>query len=143
MTNNVTDFKARPPEIKQVRQFVCADCGCMSFEIFDDNGLRCAGCSNELDALELGWTPAVLPDYDEDPQPEGFVASIGDDGDTFQRKRIADLAGGDDVAMVVVARSGGGVHCWTFPMEGESQKAWLERRLSEAKDIMIAGLPEC
>lgn len=112
--------------------WVCV-CGCTTFHALSDGTGECAACNKPHDFEGSGWIVRIDDrvftgnDVFRDVQGNGSIE--------FARRRVADLAAGDDVVALVVLRVGGEIHTWSDVETGE-QVEWLERRMSDAVDLI-------
>ena len=113
------------------RIWIC-ECGCSTFELFEDGGHGCASCG--LEFHDGSWYE-VVPDGGE-YQGEPFRDVMWNGCVDFARRRVKRLVEGDDVAMIVVAKSGGEVSAWFGGDATDERKAWFGRRLSDARTML-------
>lgn len=113
------------------RIWICG-CGCSTFELFEDGGHGCAACG--LEFHEGSWYE-VVPDAGE-YQGEPFRDVMWNGCVDFARRRVKRLVEGDDVVMIVVAKSGGEVSAWFGGDATAERKAWFGRRLSDARAML-------
>jgi hypothetical protein len=112
--------------------WVCK-CGCTTFHALSDGTGECAACDLPHDFDGSGWIPRADDrmftgnDVFRDVQGNGSVE--------FARRRVADLAAGEDVVALVVLRTGGEIHTWS-DVETAEQVGWVGRRMGDAVDLI-------
>ena len=112
--------------------WVC-NCGCTTFHALSDGTGECAACNSPHDFDGSGWIARTDGrvytgnDIFRDVQGNGSIE--------FVRRRVADLAAGDDVVALVVLRNGGEIHTWS-DVETADQVDWLDRRMNDAVDLI-------
>jgi hypothetical protein len=112
--------------------WVCA-CGCTTFHALSDGTGECAGCGKSHDFEGSGWIKA---DDDRLSTAKETFRDIQGTGDReFARRRITDMASGDDVVTVAVVRKDGQIHTWS-DAETKEQVDWIAKRLGDAAALI-------
>lgn len=127
MIDNVVPM---PTEAKKV--WIC-QCGCSTFYLVGDGATECAACDTVVSGDQGGWNPPATDTRWDGPEP--FADVQGNGSEEFARRRISTLAQQSDVVALVVVRECGTVHARSS-VESEEQISWVERRLSEAADLI-------
>lgn len=117
--------------VSERRLWVCG-CGCSTFELYDDGGHGCAACGMEW--REGSWYEVVpvAGEYRGEP----FRDVMGNGCLDFAWARVRRLCDGDDVAMVVVARSDGETSAWFGGDATPERRKWFGRRLKDARSML-------
>lgn len=90
------------------RIWVC-DCGCSTFELFDDGTATCANCGDEVSEAG-GWHKRAGDGEWVGGDPVSTVQGNG--SVAFARRRLARLAQEDDAALIAIAKLDGTVSVW-------------------------------
>ena len=124
---NVVRFSAKEPLI-----WVC-NCGCSTFELLDSGIASCAACGSVADVDGSGWSSwTAVSRHSED---EAFTDIQGNGSVEFAKRRVARLAQDDDVSVLVVIRSDGGLTVWSAA-ETQDQIEWVKRKISQASNLI-------
>lgn len=127
--------------------WVC-NCGCVSWNVFEDGHLQCANCDQSLafDAQEHGdWmkrlppAPEVVREKDDPHNLINCVQRISDS--PVALSRILASVKYDTTAFVVVVSNSGSVTTWGEQnFDGERNEEWVSDRLRDAQN-MLFGKP--
>ena len=120
------------PEVTPSPQIWVCNCGCSSFQLFNDDTVPCALCGAQ--SPHGGWTPAADSPTWEGPAPTTEI-STNDNSVDFARKRVLNRANEDGTLAIVVLQEDGTISTWSR-VKGEEQLAWLEERLERAADMI-------
>lgn len=127
MTDNVVGLPTEPDMV-----WIC-QCGCSTFYLVGDGSTECAACDTVVSGEQGGWNPPKTTKEWDGPEP--FADVQGDNNAEFARRRMSSLANEADAVAIVVVRDGGTIHAWSSA-EGEERITWVERRLSDAGDLI-------
>lgn len=121
--------------------FVC-NCGCSSFFLRDDGEAICTSCDCVMNGVGQGWYDRVTSML---PRPANLPPVEYSNVGSIAQAMTAKRAGEADVALIVVAKSGGGLHVFSDLLHSEGgtqeQLDWLFRRLDQAKEMIVPGTP--
>ena len=119
------------------RQIWVCVCGCSTWELNRDGTAQCAGCDGLTEAEAGGWFTAIEDGPERDPDLPGPVADVQGNGSVeFARRRMARLAEGDDVRMLVVVRDSSAVSLWRAETSTEEGLRWMRERLDDAREML-------
>ncbi|MFY0633673.1 MAG: hypothetical protein JXQ91_07670 [Vannielia sp.] len=124
MSGNVVNFPDQKDEI-----WVCG-CGCSSFQLNGDGSTECAACGGWCED-NSGWYAEISDGPELDPSINPISDIQGNGSVDFARRRVRQLAGQEDAALLIVATTDGAVSVWCNA-ETPEQMAWHFKRLSAA-----------
>ncbi len=130
---DVVDFPGGASE----RQIWVCLCGCSTWELNRDGTAQCAGCDGIAEAETGGWYEDIAEGPERNPDLPAPVADVqGNGSEEFARRRMARMAEGADVRLLVVARESGAVSLWRADTATVDQLQWMHRRLDEAREML-------
>ena len=113
------------------RVWVC-NCGCSTFELYDDETHACSACGTRSDNEGRWFTP---PDDAPETDDEPFRDVHGNGSTEFARRRLQQMASDDDAALLVVRKLDGQVSVWAA-VETADQRDWCVEGVETAIDLM-------
>lgn len=126
----------RPKAAAEPMIWVC-DCGYSTFSLYSDGSAKCAACSAPHEGRGAGWLDRAAECRTQIAEGE-VVAEVGGNGeDDLIRRRIAQQAAADGVALIVIGFEDGRLSAWSSA-EPPEQFAWANDRLMRAAGL-IAG----
>jgi hypothetical protein len=124
----VLSFVPKRPNI-----FVC-NCGCSSFEFYNDGSVTCALCFERIDSLSGAWDVPAAPL--RPPEADARVREVSGNGDAaFARRVILRRGEGEDAVAVIVIRDDGSTHLWTS-VDTRERTQWLKRRIWDVRSML-------
>lgn len=123
----------------KVRIWIC-DCGCSTFNLVSDGSAICANCEADHEGAGAGWLDRCESRQTRHAETEVFSDLQGNGSIEFARRRIAHMAAGDDVAMIVIARDCGSISTWS-KAETVEQDRWMRRKLKQAGNLFKRRAP--
>jgi len=138
---NVIQFPAG-----SVGTLLCTDCGCMTWFVYDDGSLMCAGCDNVPDGHARIQVPEDAERRDAgDDEPTAWAARHYDEETQsydMAMRRFAERLKAGEFAAVVAVKSDGGQHAVTAPgynIDTRERRLWLLRALRRGYQLMVKG----
>ena len=113
------------------RIWVC-DCGCSTFEIYEDGAATCANCGDAV-SEDGGWHRQAGDGEWTGGEPVSTVQGNGVVG--FASRRLARLAQDDDCALIAIAKTDGSVSVWA-DAETQDGRLWCVDRLKQISDLV-------
>lgn len=133
------NFGKKPPEDERYI-FVCGECQCRTFNLFDDGTIMCAYCDTEVrvdpsDPADKLWRRCLprLPDDRSNIESEAGTVNVNHLGDTsLARRRVVSMlekwSNDGELALIAGYNANGASHGW-FGIETEEQRAWALEKL--------------
>lgn len=128
MTDNVIHLTQTHP--KTARIWACG-CGCRTHYVHETGEVECAGCG------AIGPDGAWLEHLGSTtPVAEPSFRSIDDGDPEFARRRFMQRAQNDAITVIAIYPDGS-VGVSGENIYGAEQEAWFDRRLQDAKDMIL------
>lgn len=133
---DVVQFGAKRDETPKTRNyFACTECRCLTWYMFSDNEVRCAGCDNT--AVNGEWRKGLPEATEDDPPVEGGKHHAKVDLNSSGAAKARHLRNARDNDCVLLARieRDGEVGVWSEGWTTPEQKAWFHARLERIKGV--------
>lgn len=128
---NVVDLDKREPLI-----WCCAACGCSTFKLYDGGITECAAC--ELQGSDNGEWIKELPEPAgpmKDKLPDSKVISFGDASPAAALRSMLQRVDAENLVCIIAMETNGRVRTWGG-IDTQDRVDWLDRRLSEARELL-------
>lgn len=125
------------PLIQPEPLILICDCGCCTYMLQSDGTAVCAACKAPTDQDGAGWLAQAGSAQTRHDIDEVYADVSGNGSVEFARQRVQQIASGDDVALIVVARDDGRTFTWSSANTDE-RADWAKRRLEQAGDLIAS-----
>lgn len=135
--SNVVSLGKREPLV-----WCCASCGCSTFKLYEGGITECASC--ELQGADNGEWINELPEPEGPPKdkiPDSRVISFGTASPSAALRSMLQRVDPDALVALVAVETNGRVRTWGGA-DTQERVEWLDRRLSEARELLTMLAPK-
>lgn len=133
----VIGLKKREPLV-----WCCLECGCSTFKLYEGGITECASCQRQ--GRDNGEWINELPEPEgpaRDVLPDSQVISFGSMSPAAALRTMLKRVDADNMVALIAVESNGRVRTWGG-INSADRAEWLDRRLSEARDLLTIFVPD-